>query len=49
MMSFDTVFWSAPGPCVFATRVAKEDFGPEPVSDLEQPHSIRADIKNNSL
>ena len=35
MMSFDTVFWSAPGPCVFATRVAQVEFWREVASDLE--------------
>jgi hypothetical protein len=34
-MSFDTVFWSAPGPCVFATRVAQVEFWREVASDLE--------------
>lgn len=34
-MSFDTVFWSAPGPCVFATRVAQVEFWREVAGDLE--------------
>lgn len=34
-MSFDTVFWSAPGPCVFDMRVAQVEFWREVASDLE--------------